>query len=210
MSFISKVVNFCNQDPKPIFDHIRNIGIATVIVLGGRLALVKSSDIGGVGVQVGQFMSWSLVAIGSVLFIINMNYGVRSISSFFLGRHANIGVIERTSKIVRILRCRHRIKSSMYQNILKFYLKEWGTQVIVLIYYVSILLIIASNALNSGLLDMEKPQSSSEVYLNVKKVSDTLEEQREKLLTKEKEIESLKEQLHASEQKYNKLLKSDS
>ncbi|MFS1907645.1 hypothetical protein BCU30_015990 [Vibrio lentus] len=210
MSFISKVVNFYNQDPKPIFDHIRNIGIATVIVLGGRLALVKSSDIGGFGVQVGQFMSWSLVAIGSVLFIINMNYGVRSISSFFLGRHANIGVIERSSKIVRIFRCRHRIKSSTYQNILKFYLKEWSTQVIVLIYYISILLIIASNALNSGLLDIEKPQSSSEVYLNVKKVSDTLEEQREKLLTKEKEIESLKGQLHASEQKYNKLLKSDS
>lgn len=177
MEVIKRLIDFYNRDPKPIFDHIRNVGIATIIVLGGRIALVKSSGLSDDIISLGQFVSWSLVIVGSILFILNMNYGVKSISRFFLGRHANVGIVERTNKIIWIIKNRQRISKETYKNILKFYFKEWGTQLVILVYYLTIMLIITSNALSSGLLDLEKSANSSDVYLNLNMISETLDKQ---------------------------------
>lgn len=197
MSIFSKLLDLYNRDPKPIFDHIRNIGIATVLVLGGRVALAKSDGLEENIHIISSFLSLSIIGIGALLFALNMNYGARSISRFLLGKHANIGVFERIKKIRRIIKVRKRIKSNVYKSVVIFYFKELATQNVIIIYYISVILVVASNSLSSGLIESSSQGKSEALVLNVPKMSERIKEQDNIISELNTKIESLNEQIRS-------------
>ena len=197
LSIFSKLLDLYNRDPKPIFDHIRNIGIATVLVLGGRVALAKSDGLEENIHIISSFLSLSIIGIGALLFALNMNYGARSISRFLLGKHANIGVFERIKKIRRIIKVRKRIKSNVYKSVVIFYFKELATQNVIIIYYISVILVVASNSLSSGLIESSSQEKSEALVLNVPKISERIKEQDNIISELNTKIESLNEQIRS-------------
>jgi hypothetical protein len=178
-----------NQDPKPIFDHVRNIGIATILVFGGRIAVDKSEELEGGIYLLSSFFSGSIVVIGAILFALNMNYGARSISKFLLGKHANINILRRLRKIKQVVRARRRIKKSMYVKIIIFYFKELATQLVIVVYYVVVIMIVISNTLGSGLSDLPTTNGSENLQNLVPKMSEQIKAQELKISDLETKIE---------------------
>lgn len=189
MTVISKLIDLFNQDPKPIFDHVRNIGIATILVFGGRIAVDKSEELEGGIYLLSSFFSGSIVVIGAILFALNMNYGARSISKFLLGKHANINILRRLRKIKQVVRARRRIKKSMYVKIIIFYFKELATQLVIVVYYVVVIMIVISNTLGSGLSDLPTTNGSENLQNLVPKMSEQIKAQELKISDLETKIE---------------------
>jgi hypothetical protein len=189
LTVISKLIDLFNQDPKPIFDHVRNIGIATILVFGGRIAVDKSEELEGGIYLLSSFFSGSIVVIGAILFALNMNYGARSISKFLLGKHANINILRRLRKIKQVVRARRRIKKSMYVKIIIFYFKELATQLVIVVYYVVVIMIVISNTLGSGLSDLPTTNGSENLQNLVPKMSEQIKAQELKISDLETKIE---------------------
>ncbi|ELX4199889.1 hypothetical protein QJ366_004173 [Vibrio vulnificus] len=110
MSFITTVRQFLSQDPKPVFDHIRNVGISTAIILGASILYSKKGTVGEQDLTGFYVLVSILLATGSFLFLLNMNHATRTISTSILGRQ--VGLKERLSIIKRIYKARKKVKLS--------------------------------------------------------------------------------------------------
>ncbi|WP_354688968.1 hypothetical protein MRK42_06960 [Aeromonas sp. 19NY04SH05-1] len=85
-SLIENLKNLFIDDPKPIFDHFRNMGIASAFLLGAKS--LKSLNIKNppsfINVEsVFAVLSGSVVAIASLLLVMNVCFAKKSIDSFF-------------------------------------------------------------------------------------------------------------------------------
>lgn len=98
MSFFATVRQFLSQDPKPVFDHIRNTGISTAIILGASILYSKKGTIEEQDLTGFYILVSILLTTGSFLFLLNINHATRTISTSILGRQ--IGIKERLNIIM--------------------------------------------------------------------------------------------------------------
>ncbi|EIU7615197.1 hypothetical protein L3I75_004651 [Vibrio vulnificus] len=195
MSFITTVRQFLSQDPKPVFDHIRNVGISTAIILGASILYSKKGTVGEQDLTGFYVLVSILLATGSFLFLLNMNHATRTISTSILGRQ--IGLKERLSIIKRIYKARKKVKLSTYKKIRDFYFKEWLAQFVAMFYYLVIGAVVFSYVLSSGVLDFSTKTQESVLYMNVEKITETIKDKQQEISTLSDEVVKLQAELDA-------------
>lgn len=86
-SFITRVRDIGNTDPKPIFDHVRNIGIAAAIIYGATFiqSTYYKADLHNNDQTLTTLCIWFLTLTGMFLIAININHAQRSIATLLYG-----------------------------------------------------------------------------------------------------------------------------
>jgi hypothetical protein len=82
-----KIKNLFTDDPKPIFDHFRNIGIAAALALGA--GALRSFDLDGNPAYLNDIAlvcSFIAFALATILLIINTSFAQISINMFFFNK----------------------------------------------------------------------------------------------------------------------------
>ncbi|ENY6498432.1 hypothetical protein ACFD7R_004665 [Vibrio parahaemolyticus] len=100
--FLIRLKALWNSDPKPIFDHFRNIGIVAVIGLSSgfirEINLPESSSILG---NVLTFTWITLFVLSATLMVINTRYAQISLNKFFFNQEEPRGFFKRfTASVV--------------------------------------------------------------------------------------------------------------
>jgi hypothetical protein len=85
----------------------------------------------------------------------------------------------------------------VYKSVVIFYFKELATQNVIIIYYISVILVVASNSLSSGLIESSNQVKSEDLVLNVPKMSERIKEQDNIISELNTKIESLNEQIRS-------------
>lgn len=96
-----KVKNLFKNDPKLIFDHFRNIGIAAVLALGA--GSLRSFNIDKNPLYINDITwvcSFIVFAIAAVLMIINTTFAQISINLFFFNKTKFEGVIQKLGSAI--------------------------------------------------------------------------------------------------------------
>ncbi|WP_157756042.1 hypothetical protein [Pseudoalteromonas translucida] len=180
--------NLFSKDPKAIFDHVRNVGISTGVIFGSSI-LYKQKE--GVPVEdqiIIEIGTWSLLIVGILLFIINVNYAVQTISTFILGK--KVGFVERIKIFYRIATLAFKLskkgkslslKVDTYKKIRNYHLREFGAQIILMFYYLVIGLLLASHLAASGVIDLKSNTDAERLYLNISKVTEVIKKQQAEL-----------------------------
>jgi hypothetical protein len=68
---------------------------------------------------------------------------------------------------------------------------------VIIIYYISVILVVASNSLSSGLIESSNQVKSEDLVLNVPKMSERIKEQDNIISELNTKIESLNEQIRS-------------
>lgn len=195
MIFFATVRQFLSQDPKPVFDHVRNVGISTAIILGASILYSKKATIGEQDLSGFYVLVSILLTTGSFLFLLNMNHAIRTISTSILGRQ--VGIKERLSIITRIYKARKKVKLSTYKKMRDFYLKEWLAQLVAMFYYLVIGAVVFSYVLSSGVLDFSGKAQEPVLYMNVEKITETIQDKQQEISTLSDEVAKLQAELDA-------------
>jgi len=198
LSFFATVRQFLSQDPKPVFDHIRNVGISTAIILGSTILYSKKSTVGEQDIAGFYFLVLILLTTGSILFLLNMSHAIRTISASIIGRQ--IGIKERLNIIARIYKARKKVKLSTYKKIRDFYLEECLVQCVVMFYYVVIGAVVFSYIISSGVLDFSGKAQEPVIYMNVDKITETIQEKEQEISALSDEVVKLQAELDAIKQ----------
>jgi hypothetical protein len=197
ISYKQKINNIFTQDPKPIFDHIRNIGIAAAVIIGA--GLLKASDFAAnsKSPEVINLAALSLAIGGTILFIINMKFAQNNISALILDKHASTGVLDRLSLVRRLIKARKRINKKILTSILIFYAKDFVAQTFVVFYYVFIFSLVTAQVLSSPESPTQKnTPPKNELYINIEKFNSAFNEMIEKNKILEAELKELQDRLN--------------
>ena len=187
--------NIFSQDPKAIFDHIRNVGISTAVIIGSSILYKQKESVPIEEQVILEFATWSLLIVGVLLFIINVNYARQTISTFILGKM--VGFVERIKIFHRIATLAFKLskkgkslslKVDTYKKIRNYHLREFGAQIILMFYSLVIGLILASHLVASGVIDLKPKTDANKIHLNISKVTEIIKKQ-------EAELTVLKEKL---------------
>jgi len=190
---ISRTIKFLSNDPKAVFDHVRNVGIAGAIILGAGLLRAKTS-----ATHVDQpFTAYIPTAIlfigGTLLLVMNLLYAQTTITKKILGENTAIGIIEKLKYAKRLIKARNKLSKDRrikaLNNITEFHLKELGAQTLLFIYYIFIATLIFTQSFSTPKADIDKKIGPDNVnYLNLEKLNSTLSSILEKNKTLEIEL----------------------
>jgi len=176
--------NLFSQDPKAIFDHIRNVGISAAVIIGSSILYKQKESVPLEEQAIIEFATWSLLIVGILLFIINVNYAVQTISNFMLGK--KVGFVERIKILHRIATLAFKLskrgktlslKVDTYKKIRNYHLREFGAQIILMFYSLVIGLLLASHLVASGVIDLKPNTDADKLHLNISKVTETITKQ---------------------------------
>lgn len=197
-SYTQKIISLLTEDPKPIFDHVRNIGIAAAVIIGGGLLKTSELAASSKSPEIINFAALSLAIGGTVLFIINMILAQNKISTLILDKHASTGVLARLTLAKRLIKARKRINRKILTSIFIFYAKDFFAQLAVFVYYVFIFSLVAAQALSSpSAPSLSNTPPKNELYVNIENFNSTIHGIVEQNKILEAELKELKVQLSA-------------
>lgn len=178
-----KIRNLFKTDPKPIFDHFRNIGIAAALALGaGALRSFNLENNPGYLNDIALVCSYVAFTIATVLLIINTSFAQTSINLFFFNKTKFNGFFQKLISAI-----------ALYSYI--------GVLVALTVMY-------AFNAANDRMERRNQQQAAAEkLYLNIEKVNETLErlgEENIKLRSVNSKLKDKNENLSTEVSQFNK------
>jgi hypothetical protein len=103
----NKYTRLFTEDPKPIFDHFRNIAIVGALVIGA--GLLKKIDIVGNPLYVNGIAKssfWIIVIVAVLLLAMNTRFAQVSINTFFLIQRSLIHGVARLYRVSFCIRIR--------------------------------------------------------------------------------------------------------
>lgn len=170
LSLGMKIKNLFFNDPKPIFDHFRNIGIAAVLALGASaLRSFNLYDNPFYINNIAMMCSYVTFVIAMALLIINTSYAQVSINLFFFNKTKFEGVWQKLGSGIPVY---------SYTVIL-----------------VALIVMYSFNSANERVDQLTKQTVDSEkLYLNIDKIKETVEVLDGKATILEAENNHLKEE----------------
>lgn len=149
-SLMQRIKNLFKSDPKPIFDHFRNIGIAAALALGaGALRSFNIANNPWYLNDIALVCSYFTFAVATVLLIINISFAQVSINIFFFNKTKFDGVWQKIGSAVVIY---------TYTGVL-----------------FALTVMYALNASNDRIEKLNQQQAEAgKLYLNIEKVNETL------------------------------------
>ncbi len=174
-----KIEKFSSYDPKPLFDHFRNIAIAAALALGANALHILSSDIHHVILS--KFALWSsyiAFAIATMLLFLNTLHAYNSINSCFT-RVSNSSISK---------------KLAMTSMVLYLFL------------LVALTVMYSFDSLSKNADRQEHQKTTSErIHLNIDKVAQTAKQLSDKNIELENENARLKNEINTLNEKITKL-----
>lgn len=170
MSLWEKIKCLFKNDPKPIFDHFRNIGIAAAFALGGGAlhSFNLDNNLWYLN-EVASVCSYVTFAIATGLLIINTSYAQISINIFFFNKTKFEGFLQKLGSAIVIYG---------YTGIL-----------------FTLTVMYSLNAADDRIKKHNQQQAASdELYLNIAKVTETIGVLEDKILNLQAENSQLKEE----------------
>ncbi|WP_372740209.1 hypothetical protein [Neptunomonas sp.] len=182
-SLTQRIQNLFKSDPKPIFDHFRNIGIAAALALGaGALRSFHLENNLWYLNDVALVCSYVTFALATVLLIINTSFAQISINIFFFNKTKFDGVLQKIGSAVVLY---------TYTGVL-----------------FALTVMYALNAANDRIEQINQQQAEAgKLYLNIEKVNETLKtlgEENVKLRSENSRLESDIESLSSEVSQFNK------
>lgn len=149
-SLKQRVENLFKSDPKPIFDHFRNIGIAAALALGaGALRSFNLENNPWYLNDIALVCSYVTFAITIVLLIINISFAQISINMFFFNKTKFDGFLQKIGSAIVLY---------TYTGVL-----------------FALTVMYALNAANDRIEKLNQQQAEADkLYLNIEKVNEAL------------------------------------
>lgn len=170
------IAAYLSKDPKAIFDHVRNVGIAGAMILGAGLLRER------VDAENQPLTSYIPVVIflsgGVLLLIMNLLYAQKSINTLMYGKKRSGSFIQEVRFAMRMRARKSKLsparKQAIYKSTLRRYFANWGAQWLSILYFVTISMLIMVQFYSSkGLSDLRSPEESAQYQL-IEKLSKSL------------------------------------
>jgi hypothetical protein len=170
LSLVEKIRNVFKSDPKPIFDHFRNIGIVAALALGaGALRSFNVENNLFYLNDIAWVCSFITFVIATILIIINISFAQISINLFFFNKTKFNGFFQKLGSAIPVY---------SYIGVL-----------------FALTVMYSFNTANDRIEKLKQQEFAAEkMYLNVEKVSETLKMFEVKIKQLESENVNLKEE----------------
>jgi hypothetical protein len=197
-SFGKAVNSFLSKDPKAIFDHVRNVGIAGAMILGAGLLrdMVEAEQ-----QPLTSYIPVVILLIGGVLLLVmNLIYAQRTIVKFIYGAKKSKSFIQEVRFLWRLMRYVKKLTPTRRKIVArgvfrKYLIAKVGAQWLLVLYFIIIsMLIMVQFYSSSASLDSKKVEESARSQL-IGKLSTALSD-----VVKEKQ--GLNEELKATQLKF--------
>lgn len=160
--FKKRFFTFLNGDPKPVFDHIRNIGISVSLIIAA--AFIESnyySEVSGWYELAILFIIINLSIIGFFTFLLNLDHGLRGISTLLFGEKYNVNIYDLIWNAKITYRLRHLIKPrDILPEVVRYSFNQLVLQSLILLYYISVLIISFSFLITVAKLEPKKTKDT--------------------------------------------------
>lgn len=182
-SLKQRIENLFKSDPKPIFDHFRNIGIAAALALGaGALQSFNLENNPWYLNDIALVCSYVTFAITTVLLIINISFAQISINMFFFNKTKFDGLLQKIGSAIVLY---------TYTGVL-----------------FALTVMYALNAANDRIEKLNQQQAEADkLYLNLEKVNETLKrlgEENVNLKSENSRLKNENESLSSEVSQFNK------
>lgn len=180
-----KIKSLLINDPKPIFDHFRNIGITAALVLGGCVLNSFNLDANPWYLnEIVSVCSYVIFAVAAGLLIINTSYAQISINIFFFNK-------------------------TKFES----FFKKIGSAIVIYSYtgiLIALTVMYSLNAADNRTKKHDQQQAAPDkLYLKIEKVNETIGKLENKIIKLRTENTQLKEEsrsLNLEIAKFNKLI----
>lgn len=167
---------FLSKDPKAIFDHVRNVGIAGAVILGAGFMREKlEADHEPLTAYIPVLV---LLVSGVLLLIMNLLYAQKSITEKVYGKKRSKSFIKEFRSTIRLVRRKNKFsqvkKELIARSIIRRQLTNYIAQFALVFYFVFIMMLIMVQFYSSkSTSDRRAPEDTAQVQL-VAKLSESL------------------------------------
>lgn len=124
------------NDPKPIFDHFRNIGISSAMLIGAAIMHYKTDNYHNNFRLLINVATCSVAIVGTFTAILNINYAQISLVKFLFGNKSNYNLIVWFRKIYQLYKIRKKINNKILKSIALSYFRNFVSQIAISCYMI--------------------------------------------------------------------------
>lgn len=167
---------FLSQDPKAIFDHVRNVGIAGAVILGAGFMREKlEADHEPLTAYIPVLV---LLVSGVLLLIMNLLYAQKSITKKIYGKRRSKSFIKELRFTIRLLRRKNKFspvkKELIAKSILRRQITNYIAQLALAFYFVFIIMLIMVQFYSSKSTSARRTAEDTAQVQLVAKLSESL------------------------------------